>query len=88
MKADYIIKADQVYKNLTEDEECFCYEAAVIDTFKCMLARREEAEDFYAAGIRVSVYPASEGYELYYLDYKLSLSIYEDRIVDFLLQRL
>ena len=46
MKADYIIKADRVYKNLTEDEECFYYEAEVIDTFKCMLARREEAEDF------------------------------------------
>ncbi len=87
MKSDYIIKADQVYRNLLEDEECFYYEAHVIDAFKCMLARKEEIDDFYAGGIRVSVYQTGEGYDLYYLDYRMSLSVYEDKIVDLILQR-
>ena len=86
IKSDYIIKADQVYKNLIEDEECFYYEAHVIDVFKCMLARKEEIDDFFFDGIRVNVYQSGEGYDLYYLQYRLSLSVYEDRIVDFVLQ--
>lgn len=82
-KSDYIIKADQVYANLQKAEEDFEAEAYVIDTFKCMLARREEITDFYTNGISVSVYQTTNGYELCYLNYILDVTVYEERIVDF-----
>ena len=85
-KSDYIIKADQVYENLQECEECFSYEAAVLRRFRCMLARREEIRDYDTEGIRVRVFQISGGYELHYLNYQMSVSVYEDMIVDFTLQ--
>ena len=82
-KSDYIIKADQVYRNLEEYEEIFEAEAEVIDTFKCMLARNEEISDFCADGICVSVYRNGNDYELFFLDYEMSVSVYEKQIIDF-----
>ena len=86
-KADYTIKADLVFANLEECEEDFEAEAFVIDAFKCMLARKEEIGDFETHGIHVNVYRKNEGYELYYLDCRISVSVYEDMIVDFCLYR-
>ena len=82
-KSDYIIKADQVYRNLEEYEEIFEAEAEVIDTFKCMLARTEEISDFCTDGICVSVYRNGNDYELFFLDYEMSVSVYEKQIIDF-----
>ena len=86
-KADYIIKADLVFENLQECEEDFEAEAFVIDAFRCMLARKEEISDFETQGIHVEVYMKSDGYELHYLDCRMSVSVYEDMIVDLNLYR-
>ena len=51
----------------------------------CKGVRRAKGRDYFD-GIRVNVYQSGEGYDLYYLQYRLSLSVYEDRIVDFVLQ--
>lgn len=82
-KSDYIIKADQVYRNLEEYEEIFEAEAEVIDTFKCMLVRNEEISDFCTDGICVSVYHNGNDSELFFLDYEMSVSVYEKQIIDF-----
>ena len=86
-KADYIIKADRVYRNLQEAQDAFEAEALVLDVFKCMLARGEEIDDFTASGIRVYVFYSTEGYELYYLDFHMSVSVFENRIADYSVQR-
>ena len=86
-KADYIIKADLVFANLEKCEEDFETEAFVIDAFKCMLARKEEIGNFETHGIYVSVYWKKDGYELHYLDCRMSVIVYEDMIVDFYLYR-
>ena len=83
LKSDYILKADQVYRNLEEYEEIFEAEAKVIDTFKCMLARNEEIADFCRDGICVSVYRTGNDYELFFLDYEMSVFVYEKQIIDF-----
>ena len=87
VKSDYIIKANRVYENLKEAEEAFEASAIVLDHFKCILARKEEIRDFTADGIYVSVYHSNEGYELYYLNYRMSLVVYDDMIVDYTLSR-
>ncbi len=86
-KADYIAKADLVYENLQKCEEDFEAEAYVIDAFRCMLARNEKIDDFETQGIHVRVFLKNDGYELHYLDCRMSISIYEDMIVDFSLYR-
>ena len=86
-KSDYIMKADMVYRNLEEAENDLYEESVVIDRFKCMLARREEIEDFCTAGICVSVFESADGYELCYGDRRIALTVYEERIVDFTVYR-
>ena len=86
-KSDYITKADMAYANLEKFEEVFEAEAKVIDHFKCLLARDEEIEDFYVDGIYVAVYQNNEGYELHFLDYRMSLSVYEKQIIAFHTER-
>ena len=86
-KSDYIEKASETYENLREFEEIFEVEAAVIDSFKCMLARDEEIEDFVTDGIYVAVYMSNEGYELHFLDYRMRITTYERQIIDFQTER-
>lgn len=86
-KSDYIIKADLVYENLKESEECFRKEAVVLDYFKCMRARGAEIEDFYADGIYVDVRLIEQGYELSFDEYRMRVSVYEKMIVDFVTER-
>ena len=83
LKSDYILKADQVYANLEEYQEIFEAEAEVIDVFKCLLARNEEINDFCTDGICVSVFQNGNDYELFFLDYEMSVSVYEKQIIDF-----
>ncbi|MBQ9425671.1 MAG: hypothetical protein IJU42_06975 [Erysipelotrichaceae bacterium] len=83
MKSDYIIKADQVYANLEEFEEAFEAEAIVIDHVRCLLARNEEIADFCSEGICVNVCQNGNRYELFFLDYQMSLLVYEKQIIDF-----
>ena len=83
MKSDYIIKADQVYANLEKFEEVFEAEAIVIDRVKCLLARNEEIDDFCSEGICVNVYRKGNCYELFFLDYQMSLLVCEKQIIDF-----
>ncbi len=86
-KSDYIMKADMVYRNLEEAEKDLYEESLVLDHFKCMLARREEIEDYCVDGICVSVFESSDGYELYYGDRRIALTAYEERIIDFTVYR-
>ncbi len=86
-KSDYIMKADMVYRNLEEAEKDLYEESVVIDRFKCMLARREEIENFCTEGICVSVFESADGYELCYGDRRIALTVYEERIVDFTVYR-
>ena len=86
-KADYIEKADRVYANLKEFEKVFEAEAAVIDAFKCMIARGDEIDDFIADGIYVEVYQTNVAYELRFLDLRMKVSVYDRQIIDFVTER-
>ena len=52
-----------------------------------MLAKEEEIGDFVTDSIQVYVFYQEGGYELCFLDYQMSVSVYEKRIVDYSLKR-
>ena len=82
-KSDYIMKADIVYQNLQEYEEIFESEALVINHLKCLLLREEDIDDFNVEGIIVNVYNSSDGYQLFFENYVMEVSVYEKQIVSF-----
>ncbi|MBR5341334.1 MAG: hypothetical protein IK151_05345 [Erysipelotrichaceae bacterium] len=82
-KSDYIMKADIVYQNLQEYEEIFESEALVINHLKCLLLREEDIDDFNVEGINVNVYNSSDGYQLFFENYVMEVSVYEKQIVSF-----
>jgi len=77
------MKADIVYQNLKEYEEIFESEALVINHLKCLLLREEDIDDFNVNGINVSVYNSSDGYQLFFENYVMEVSVYEKQIVSF-----
>ena len=86
-KIDYLNKANEVYLNLREFESVFEKEAQVISEAKCILAKEQELYDFQAGRIDVRVYRNSRGYELYFDEYVLTLTVHENEIVDFEMKR-
>lgn len=75
------------YTNLQEAEEIFALQAQVIDYAKCVLMRNDVLEDYYVFGTYVSVYKNTNGYDLYFDDYHLSLDIYGKQIIDYKMER-
>ena len=86
-KSDYIYKANMAYANLQDHEQVFEMEAQVLSYVKCVLLRNEDLDDFYIYGSVVSVYQTSNGYELYFDDYKMNIDVYDKQIVDFSVRR-
>ena len=87
-KADYVYKADSVYRRLEEFEELFAIEAQILTYAKCVLIKDDELDDFTAAGTYVSVYNDSNGYDLYFMDYIMEIDVYEKQIVNFDVRKL
>jgi len=87
-KADYIYKADTIFKKLEEYEELFEAEAQVLTYAKCVLIREDTLDDFVASGMYVSVYNSADGYDLYFLDYIMEINVYDKQIVNFTVKRL
>ena len=87
-KADYIYKADIVYKKLEEFEELFEVEAHVLNYAKCVLVKEMELDDYSTGGVYVSVYNSQNGYDLYFLDYVMEIDVYEKQIVNFSVRKL
>ena len=87
-KADYIYKADTIFKKLEEYEELFEAEAQVLTYAKCSLIREDTLDDFVVSGIYVSVYNSADGYDLYFLDYIMEINVYDKQIVNFTVKRL
>ena len=75
------------YANLQDHEQAFEMEAQVLSYVKCALLRNEDLDDFYIYGSVVSVYQTSNGYELYFDDYKMNIDVYDKQIVDFSVRR-
>ena len=86
-KTDYLNKSNEVYLNLQEFETTFEKEAKVITKAKCLLLKEGELNDFQVDRIAVRVYRNTEGYELYFDDYLLILTVYERQIIDFEMKR-
>ena len=86
-KSDYIFKANTVYDNLLEFEDTFALQAQVIDYAKCALIRNEDLTDYYVYGTYVSVYKNTNGYDLYFDDYHISLEVYDKQIIDYEMER-
>lgn len=86
-KSDYIDSANTVLFNLNEYEDSFEMLASVLNYAKCTLIRNEELEDFYINGIYVSCYNKGDGYDLLYDDYKLTIEVYDNQIIDYDLNR-
>ena len=82
-KADYITKANEIYKRLEDFKELFEIEAAVIEYSKCALVQEVPLSDFEVDGVRVFVYNSSGGYSLYFLNYLMEIDVYEKQIVNF-----
>lgn len=87
MKNDYIIAGNEVYSNLKEYETVLAREAHILDYVKCVLLREETLEDFYTYGTYVFVYEVTNGYTLYFDDYRLDIEVYEKQIVSTNLER-
>lgn len=88
IKADNIYCSNETLVNLRDYEKSFTYEALVINYVKCVLMKNEELDDFFIDGISVNVYRNNYGYDLYFEDYKLELTVYGKQIVDFSLKRI
>lgn len=86
-KSDYIKTANTVLFNLSEYEDSFEKLANVLNYAKCTLVRNEELDDFYTNGIYVSCYSKGNSYDLYYDDYKLTIEVYDNKIIDYDLSR-
>ena len=71
------------FVNLIKHEEIFDIEVQIMSYVKCALLRNEELDDFYINGNTVSVYHTSNGYELYFDDYKIDVDVYDKQIIDF-----
>ena len=82
LKIDYIYKANKTYENLVSFEEEFIERIKVINYVKCALLRKEDLDDFDVDGIYVSVYGKSDGYDLFFDKYNLSIEIYDDMIIN------
>ena len=82
-KSDYLYTGNSVYSNLREAEDIFEKEAYILHYTKCALLRNETLDDFYTNGIYVNVYENTNGYDLYFDDYRLRIEVYEKQIVDF-----
>lgn len=87
LKADYIYKANSIYKKLQDFEDVFEIEANIINYAKCVIVHDEPLTDFGVMGVYVSVYETSKGYDLYYLDYIMNLNVYDRQIIDFSISR-
>lgn len=87
LKADYIYSANTVFSNLQDYQEIFEIEANIIDYCKCLLVQGESLSDFYMCGQDILVYESSDGYDLYFDEYKLRLDVYDKQIVGFKLQK-
>lgn len=83
MKSDYIYSSNEVYSNLSTYEDEFSKQAKVISSFKCMLLRNEEVEDFIIDGIYVSVFNNDDSAILYFDDYVLDVDIKDKMIIDY-----
>lgn len=78
-----IYKTDLTLINLNDFKDNFYYESKIINKIKCDLIRKEEVCDFSIDGIFVNVYSNSEGFDIYYLDKKIALIVYDSIIVDY-----
>lgn len=87
-KADYIYRANTIYRQLEEFEELFETEAKVLTYAKCALMQEAELDDFVASGIYVSVYNSNSGYDLYFLDYVMEMDVYDKQIVNYSVRKL
>ena len=87
-KADYVYKADTVYKKLEEFEELFETETHILTYAKCTLVKEMELDDFSAGGVYVSVYNSRNGYDLYFMNYVMEIDVYEKQIVNFSVRKL
>lgn len=68
--------------NLNDFHEFFLDEALIINHVKCNLLRNEDIEDFYINENYINVYKNSEGYDIYYKNRRISITVYEKMIVD------
>ena len=81
MKTDYIIKTKEALYNLAQYENDFELEAKIIWRIKCLLMQREEIDGFYVDGVYVNVHKTSEGYQAYYRNITMNLTVYNKQIV-------
>lgn len=82
-KSDYLYTANTAYINLKKAENTFEKEAYVISYIKCKLLRNEEIDDYMTNGVFVSVYETTNGYELYFDNYRISIEVYDKQIIDY-----
>lgn len=86
-KSDYIFNANNVYYNLNKHLDVFKLEANIINYAKCVLLRNEELDDFIIDNTYVDVYNNSNGYDLYFDEYILSIEVYDKQIIDLKLKK-
>lgn len=82
-KSNYIYSANTVYSNLKDSEEYFYYEALIVSYAKCELLYNSMLDDFYIDGIYVEVEQLENEYNLYFLNYKLNITVLDNVIIDF-----
>lgn len=82
-KSDMIYKSDLALVNLNDYKDSFYYIANIINKAKCTLIQNEELDDFMIDGRIVNVYTNSEGYDLYFEKYKITLVVYDSMIIDY-----
>lgn len=87
MKSDFILSANSVYSNLKEYEKDFSIQAKVISSFKCMLLRNEEIEDYVVDGIQVNVFLNNDSAVIYFDDYVLNVDIKDKQIINYDISR-
>ena len=83
MKSEYIICANNVYRNLLEAQKIYEMEAIVINYAKCFLANNDYLDNFEISGYDVAVYNNGQSYDLYVDEYCINLITYEKQIISF-----
>ena len=83
MKSEYIICANNVYRNLLDAQKIYELEARVINYAKCFLANNEYLDDFEISGYEVTVYNNGQSYDLYVDGYCINLVTYGKQIISF-----
>ena len=86
-KSEYIYSANYVYSNLKDYMDIYEKEAYIINYLKCALVRNEDIGDFYINDCYVDVNKNSDGYDLYFDSYVMSIEVYDKQIIDVVINK-